>query len=170
MKLVVGLGNPGKQYEKTRHNIGFMVLDQLAKEFNFKIDKKKFKSLTAEKKIGRSKIIFLKPQTYMNLSGEAVWPALKFYKINPVDLIIVQDDIDMESGKVRYRTKGSSGGHNGLKDIITKLGTQEFQRVKIGIGRSANVVDHVLDKIAKNEEEIFRDAIEKACIKVKELL
>lgn len=132
--LVVFLGNPGLRYERTRHNAGFMAADATAKAQNVVINKSRFKALTAVCTIGGENVMLMKPQTYMNLSGEAVIQAVNFYKIPPEHVIVVSDEISLPIGKLRIRTKGSAGGHNGLKDIIAKLGTSDFPRIRLGVG------------------------------------
>lgn len=132
--LIVFLGNPGPRYEMTRHNAGFMAADAMAKEKNLSINKSRFKALTASCQIGEESVLLMKPQTFMNLSGDAVSQAVKFYKILPEHVIVVSDEISLPIGKLRIRTKGSAGGHNGLKDIIAKLGTDAFPRIRIGVG------------------------------------
>ena len=132
--LIVFLGNPGPRYEMTRHNAGFMAADAMAKEKNVNINKARFKALTATCDIGGESVLLMKPQTFMNLSGDAVAQAAKFYKIPPEHVIVVSDEISLPIGKLRIRTKGSAGGHNGLKDIIAKLGTDAFPRIRIGVG------------------------------------
>ena len=132
--LIVFLGNPGPRYEMTRHNAGFMAADAMAKEKNVNINKARFKALTATCDIGGESVLLMKPQTFMNLSGEAAAQAAKFYKIPPDHVIVVSDEISLPIGKLRIRTKGSAGGHNGLKDIIAKLGTDAFPRIRIGVG------------------------------------
>lgn len=131
--LIVFLGNPGPRYEMTRHNAGFMAADAMAKEKNVNINKARFKALTATCDIGGESVLLMKPQTFMNLSGDAVAQAAKFYKIPPEHVIVVSDEISLPIGKLRIRTKGSAGGHNGLKDIIAKLGTDAFPRIRIGV-------------------------------------
>ena len=132
--LIVFLGNPGLKYEGTRHNAGFMAADATAKAQNVVINKSRFKALTAVCTIGGENVMLMKPQTYMNLSGEAVIQAVNFYKIPPEHVIVVSDEISLPIGKLRIRTKGSAGGHNGLKDIIAKLGTSDFPRIRLGVG------------------------------------
>ncbi|MDD7619366.1 MAG: aminoacyl-tRNA hydrolase [Bacillales bacterium] len=136
MKLIVGLGNPGKQYEKTRHNMGFLVLDSLAEFLRVDIDKEGFKGLYAivKNEVLPEPVILLKPQTFMNLSGESVQPLMAYYKISPEDLIVVYDDMAIPEGKIRLRPFGSSGSHNGMKSIIARLGTDRFKRIRVGIG------------------------------------
>ncbi len=155
MKLIVGLGNPGAQYEKTRHNVGFIAIDSFAKTKNveFKLDLKLKSMICLVNDLG-NKYILLKPMTYMNLSGQAVRLVMDYYNIDINDIVIINDDLDSISGRVRLRDKGSAGGHNGLKSIIESLGTDSFKRIKIGIDRSSviPVVDYVLQKFSKDEE------------------
>lgn len=166
MKLIVGLGNPGKDYENTRHNAGFMVLDAFAKELNLELHlEPKFKALMAMTNVDGEKVILLKPVTYMNLSGEAVRPVMNFYKIDVEDIIVVSDDLDSRCGRVRIRANGSAGGHNGHKSIMTNLGTEEYKRIKVGIDRSnvIPVVDWVLQKFSNDEMALINEAITKSC-------
>lgn len=158
MKLVVGLGNPGKQYENTRHNVGFIVLDYLAQYYDFKFEvKKKYQIGTAS--INGEKVLFVKPQTFMNLSGEAVIEVMNFYKLNVEDIIVVFDDLDMEFGKLRVKQDSSSGGHNGIKNIINHLHTQNFMRIKVGINNSykKDVKSFVLSNFSKDEAKQLND-------------
>lgn len=162
MKLIVGLGNPGKEYENTRHNVGFMVVDnylQKKQEDNFK---NKFSGLYVDLIIDGEKVIFLKPQKYMNLSGEVIRDYINFYKVDVQDLLIISDDIDMLCGKIRLRSKGSSGGHNGLKNIELQMGTNEYKRLKIGVGNNKNIEtkDYVLGKFNNEELELINNTIE----------
>ena len=161
MKLVVGLGNPGKEYERTRHNVGFMVLDELASTYNFSFSKNKFQGLYSEANINGEKVIFLKPQKYMNLSGEVIQSFLNFFKIPVKDLLIFHDDLDLPCGKIRVKQKGSSGGHNGLKDIEKNIGTQEYNRVKIGIANNKDIdtKDYVLGNFGKEEMENINNSV-----------
>ena len=164
MKLIVGLGNPGKTYEKTRHNVGFLVIDVLADKLGIEVKQKKFRALIAQTKINDETVILMKPQTYMNLSGDAVIKAMQFYNIEPQDILVIYDDMDLPAGKLRLREKGSAGGHKGMKDIIHILKTQEINRIRIGIGTS-DVIDtkvYVLDKIPKEEYEVFEKGITEA--------
>ena len=158
MKLIVGLGNPGREYVNTRHNIGFMVLDKYTEENNLVFEKTKFSGLFVEKKINNDKIIFLKPQKYMNLSGEVIKKFVDFYKIETTDILIIHDDLDIELGKYKLRIKGSCAGHNGLRDIENNLGTDEYRRLKIGISnpRDRETKDYVLGNISKEEKEILK--------------
>ena len=147
MKIIVGLGNPGNEYAKTRHNVGFMLIDALADNLNITLWKDKFNAQIAEGRIGTEKILLVKPQTYMNNSGEAVGPLMRWYKLEPEDIIVAHDDMDIPAGTVRIRKKGSSGGHNGIKSLIAHLGSENFARIRLGIGRPHpgwSVVKHVL--------------------------
>lgn len=162
MKLIVGLGNPGKEYENTRHNIGFMVVDNLAIKKNLTF-KNKFNGLYTEIIMDNEKIILLKPQKYMNLSGEVIRKYVEFFKIDIKDILIICDDLDMEVGKIRLRYRGSSGGHNGLKNIELNLATSNYKRLKIGIANNKliDTKDYVLGKLSKEEQEIINDSIQK---------
>ena len=155
--LIVFLGNPGPRYEMTRHNAGFMAADAMAKEKNLSINKARFKALTATCEIGGESVLLMKPQTFMNLSGEAVSQAVRFYKIPPEHVIVVSDEISLPIGKLRIRTKGSAGGHNGLKDIIAKLGTDAFPRIRIGVGAPPHpdydMADWVLSSFKNQDAE-----------------
>lgn len=133
--ILVGLGNPGLQYEKTRHNAGFILIDALAKKYSVRPDRAKYKSLTAEANIGGKRVLLMKPQTFMNLSGEAVGEAARFFKLDASHVIVLSDDISLDVGKLRVRRKGSAGGHNGLKSINEHLNTEEYPRIKIGVGQ-----------------------------------
>lgn len=164
MKLIVGLGNPGKEYEKTRHNAGFMCIDEVANKLNFSFNTKKFKALLATGMVNGEKVVLMKPQTYMNLSGEAVGECVRYFNMDVQDICVLVDDLDLPVGKIRLREKGSSGGQNGLKNIISHLGTQEFKRIRIGIGsnKMMDSKDYVLGKISKEDAELFNDAITRA--------
>ncbi|MDN6195396.1 MAG: aminoacyl-tRNA hydrolase [Atopostipes suicloacalis] len=162
MKLIIGLGNPGAKYQLTKHNIGFTVVDQLAKTLNVSFNQTKFKSLYAEAQMGAEKIVLIKPQTFMNLSGEAVQPWIDFYKLSSDDFLIIYDDMDLAVGKIRLRLKGGSGGHNGMKSIIQQLNGKEFNRIRVGIGRpypKQTVVSHVLSPFRKEDEAAIKEAI-----------
>lgn len=164
MKLIVGLGNIGTEYEGTRHNVGFSTIDLLAQKLNLTFSlEPKFKGLIASTVVSGEKIILLKPTTYMNLSGEAVSLVLNYYKIDISDFLVICDDLDMEVGKLRFRTKGSAGGHNGLKNIILHLNTDVFNRIKIGISRDKfiPVVDYVLGHFSGIDKEKIEVAYEK---------
>lgn len=159
MKLIVGLGNPGKEYLETRHNIGFSFLDNYALKHNFKIDKKKFNGLYTKENIGNEVVLFVKPQTYMNLSGDAVISFVNYFNINIEDILIIHDDLDLYIGNIKLKQKGSSGGHNGLKSIENRLGTNNYKRLKIGISNNKNIdtKDYVLGKFSKEEKEILKE-------------
>lgn len=165
--LIVGLGNPGEKYEYTRHNAGFLTLDRLCVEENFKINKIKYKSVIGEVNICSHKCIAMKPQTFMNNSGEAVREAASFYKIPPEKIIVIFDDISLPCGKLRIRRKGSDGGHNGIKSIIYHLGSDNFPRIKIGVGEKPHtdydLADWVLSTFKKDEMEQLKNAVESAC-------
>ena len=164
MKLIVGLGNPGKEYAGTRHNCGFMVIDRLASKLNVDVDQNKFKGLYAKVKYHGEDIILLKPQTYMNLSGESVNAMMNFFKIDKEELLVIYDDLDMPVGKLRLRKTGSAGGHNGIKNIIAHLNSQDFKRIRVGIDRHKymNVADYVLSRFSKVESEAIEQGIENA--------
>lgn len=173
MKLVVGLGNPGKEYQQTRHNLGFMVLDLFAEQNKINITKNKFESLLGEDQINNDKILFIKPQTFMNLSGQAVAAVKNFYHIELDKILVIHDDIDLEPGKIRLRTSGSSGGHNGIKSIISALGTENFPRIKIGVGKpliKERIHDYVLEKFTAEEKTIMQTAIAEAVKKLEDWL
>lgn len=163
-KMVVGLGNPGKEYADTRHNTGFQVIDSLAEGLKVDVKKRKFGARMGFGEFADKKLILLKPWQYMNRSGQAVVTAVGFYKLGLSDLLVVLDDMDLEPGRIRIRTKGSAGGHNGLADIIEKLGTENFGRLRIGIGQSGreDAIDFVLDKPTKAERLSLDEAVEKA--------
>ncbi len=160
MRLIVGLGNPGKKYEKTRHNVGFEVIDQIAQMLAIDVSKKKFGALTGQGSFENENLILVKPQQFMNLSGQVVATVAGFFKLTPEDIIIVTDDMAIDVGNIRIKPNGSAGGHNGLKDIIEKLRTQKFARLRIGIGQSSlpDNADYVLAKPTKNEQEILEKA------------
>ena len=159
MKLIIGLGNPGKEYENTRHNIGYIFIDSLASKLGVSIDKKKFNGLYTETMINNEKVLLVKPLSYMNLSGEVVAKFVNFYKIDVKDILIINDDLDLEVGRIRLRAQGSSGGHNGLKNIALHLNTEEFKRLKIGISNNKliDTKDYVLGKFSKEEIKTIND-------------
>lgn len=163
--ILVGLGNPGKEYEKTRHNIGFMALDFVAEKLGIEINSQKFKSLYALGTFEGKKVILLKPQTFMNLSGQAVLPFMSFYKVPLQNVILIYDDISLPVGKMRIRKQGSHGGHNGVKNIITLSGSQNFPRIKIGVGNKPNenwdLADWVLSKFSSEELNLINDTMPK---------
>ena len=157
--IIAGLGNPGAQYDKTRHNVGFVAIDYIAEKLGVRIDRAKFHALTAEAKIGEVRVLLMKPQTYMNNSGGAIGEAAAFYKIPPERVLILHDEISFDPGIIRIRRKGSAGGHNGLKSIIAHLASEEFPRVKIGVGKKPNpeydLADWVLGKLPKEHSDII---------------
>ncbi|MCI8662604.1 MAG: aminoacyl-tRNA hydrolase [Hungatella sp.] len=165
MYIIAGLGNPDGRYENTRHNVGFEVIDILADRIGICVDEKKHRALCGRGVLEGQKVILLKPQTYMNLSGESVRAAADFYKAEPKNIIVVYDDISLEPGQLRIRGKGSAGGHNGIKNIIAHLGTQEFPRVKVGIGekpKGMDLADYVLSHFSQGERESMREAYKEA--------
>ncbi|MDQ0233282.1 aminoacyl-tRNA hydrolase [Metabacillus malikii] len=167
MKLIVGLGNPGKQYELTRHNVGFMVIDELSKELSIPLDRQKFNGVYGMGHIAGEKVILLKPLTYMNLSGECIRPLMDYYEISDDELVVIYDDLDLPVGKIRLRTKGSAGGHNGIKSIILHLATQQFNRVRVGIDRPKNgmkITDYVLGRFLDEEQVEISHAIKRSTL------
>jgi len=162
--MIVGLGNPGAEYFGTRHNAGFDVVDNLAQDLGVDVKRKKFGGLLGQFTLADKMLILLKPQRYMNRSGQVVATAAGFYKLALEDIIIVTDDMALEPGRIRIRQKGSSGGHNGLEDIIARLGSDEFARVRVGIGQSGEQVatDYVLDRAGGEDRELIKRAVEKA--------
>ena len=174
MLLIAGLGNPGQEYQKTRHNVGFMVLDALASTENFSFeDNRPFKAHTAKINLHSQSVLLLKPQTYMNLSGQAVVAAANFYKIPSENILVICDDLSLELGTLRLREKGSSGGQKGLENIITLLGSDKCMRLRLGIGQRPEFIDaknYVLGKFQPKQEEILNSAISKACETIKKLL
>ena len=164
--LLVGLGNPGDQYENTRHNVGFMVADELAERHNIPVKRLKFRALTNTVTIGDRKVLLMKPVTYMNLSGEAVHEAAAFYKIPPEHILVVSDEVALAPGKLRVRRSGSAGGHNGLKNIIAHLGTDQFPRIRLGVGQKPHpdydMADWVLGKFQGEDKKAVEAAVKKA--------
>ena len=164
--IIAGLGNPGAKYEMTRHNAGFLAIDMLAMKQNKEIKRLKFHALTCDAEIEGKKCLLMKPQTFMNNSGEAIGEAAKFYKIPPQNIIVLSDDISLDVGKIRIRRKGSAGGHNGLKSIIAHLGSEDFPRVKIGVDKKPNaymdLADWVLGRFPKELEPQLKEALENA--------
>lgn len=161
--LIVGLGNPGKQYEGTRHNAGFISLDYIADELNVKVNKVKFKSTVGEARISGKRCLLMKPSTFMNLSGQAVTEAMRFYKLSPRQVIVISDDISLDVGKIRIRRKGSDGGQNGLKNIIYLSGSDEFPRVKVGIGKKPHpdydLKDWVLSRFTDKDKKLLAERL-----------
>lgn len=164
MKLIVGLGNPGPKYENTRHNVGFMVIDQLSKKFSIPLAETKFKGIYGYKVVNGEKLFLLKPLIYMNLSGESMKPLMDYYKISVEDIVVIYDDLDLPVGKIRLRQKGSHGGHNGIRSIIAHLGTSDFNRIRVGIDRpekGMSISNYVLANFGKEEMLEMERAIER---------
>lgn len=171
MKLIVGLGNPGKKYEKTRHNMGFMVIDLFSELSFIDVDKEAFKGLVGKGKVFDEDVILFKPQTYMNLSGTAVLEIVNYFKIDINDIIVIYDDMALPPGKIRMRLEGSSGGQKGMQNIIDNLGTQNIKRIRIGIGEPEyDGVDYVLGKPTREEQELIDEALVRAADALKETL
>lgn len=165
MVIIAGLGNPTKEYENTRHNIGFMAIDALADKYNIHVMDCKHKALVGKGIIGDTRVVLVKPLTYMNLSGEAIRAVVDYYKVDPTsELIVIYDDISLDVGQLRIRKKGSAGGHNGIKNIIAHLGDDTFLRIKIGVGekpKEYDLADYVLGRFSKEELEVMRESFEK---------
>ena len=172
--LVVGLGNPGPKYEWTRHNVGFLVVDELAERASIPVQKLKYKALTNTTVIGGQSVLLMKPTTYMNLSGESVGQAARFYKIPPERVLVISDDVALPPGKLRIRRSGSAGGHNGLKSIIAHLGSESFPRLKIGVGEKPHpdydLADWVLGKFAGEDKKAIDAAIKRAADAVEAII
>lgn len=173
MYIIAGLGNPGRQYENTRHNVGFCVIDILADRMGISVDERKHKALCGKGVLEGEKVILVKPQTFMNLSGESLRAALDFYKAEPGNILVIYDDVSLEPGQLRIRGKGSAGGHNGIKNIIAHLGSQEFPRIKVGVGekpKEMDLADYVLSRFSKGEQEMmdraFHDAADAAAMMI----
>ena len=161
--LIVGLGNPGSKYERTRHNVGFLVLDELAERKNIPIQKLRFRALTNTTQIAGAKVLLMKPTTYMNLSGQSVGEAARFYKIPPERILVISDDVDLPVGRLRIRRRGSAGGHNGLKSLIAHLGGEDFPRIKLGVGSKPHpdydMADWVLGRFTGEEQKHIKQAV-----------
>lgn len=166
MYIIVGLGNPGKQYENTRHNTGFMVIDEAARKYNISVHEKKHKAVIGKGFIGGQKCILVKPQTFMNLSGESIREIIDYYKIEEQkELIVISDDISLETGAIRIRKKGSAGGHNGLKNIILHLGHDEFQRIRVGVGEKPagyDLIEYVLGHFGEEDRKLMAESVAEA--------
>ena len=164
--LIVGLGNPGGQYDNTRHNAGYAVADELARRGGFAIQRVRFKALTAAAQVGGQGALVMKPTTYMNLSGEAVGEAARFYKLSPERVLVISDDVDLPLGRLRLRVSGSAGGHNGLKSIIQHLGSDQFPRLKVGVGGKPHpdydLADWVLGKLAGEDKKLMDETVKRA--------
>lgn len=173
MYIIIGLGNPTKEYQATRHNIGFDIITRIADDNHIPLDIKKHKAICGKGYIESEKVILAQPQTYMNLSGESVRELVDFYKVTPEEIIVIYDDISLDIGQLRLRKQGSAGGHNGIKSIIRHLGTQEFNRIKVGVGDKPNgwdLADYVLSRFAKNEQPSIRETMQKSSEAVKSIL
>lgn len=164
MKIIAGLGNPGKEYENTKHNVGFLTIDILAEKYDIKVNKIKFKGLIGEGMIGTEKVILVKPQTYMNLSGQCIREIVAFYKLDMEDLVVIYDDIDLPMGNLRIRKKGSAGTHNGMRSIIYDLQDDGFPRVRVGIGgeRKGDLANYVISGFSGDDRKLIEEAIVKA--------
>lgn len=165
MKMIIGLGNPGKQYETTRHNVGFHAIDLLAEQLNAPAPQTKFNGLFTTVHVGGKKVMLVKPLTFMNLSGECVRPLMDYYDVQDDEITVIYDDLDLAPGKLRLRAKGGAGGHNGMKSLIAHLGTDAFNRIRIGVGRPdgrMNIADYVLSSFSKEEEPLIQEAVERS--------
>lgn len=173
MYLIVGLGNPENEYSNTRHNMGFDTINKLAKKNNIEINKNKFKGLYGTGIIQDKKVILLKPQTYMNLSGESIKEVIDFYHINPEEILIIYDDMDTEKGNIRIRKKGGPGSHNGMKSIVENLQTTDFGRIRVGIGQPEyknDMINYVIGKIPEEEQKKLQEGVNKAVEAIEEIL
>lgn len=173
MYLIVGLGNPENEYANTRHNMGFDTINEIAKKNNIVITKSKFKGLYETAIIQGKKVMLLKPQTYMNLSGESIKEACDFYNIAPEELIVIYDDIDIEKGKIKLRKKGGPGSHNGMKSVVQELGTTEFSRIRVGIGQPEfknDMINYVIGKVPEEEQKVLQEGVKKAAEAVEEIV
>lgn len=164
MYIIAGLGNPGRKYENTRHNMGFIAIDLLAETYDIRVNKLKFKSLIGEGRIAGQRVLLMKPQTYMNLSGEAIREAVHFYQIDPAQLIVIYDDIDIPVGSFRIRKKGSAGTHNGMRSVVYQLQSDQFPRIRVGIGseKPVDLIHYVTSGVSKEEKTLIEDALEKS--------
>ncbi|HBA62919.1 MAG TPA: aminoacyl-tRNA hydrolase [Lachnospiraceae bacterium] len=173
MFIIAGLGNPGKEYEGTRHNVGFDVIDRLADQYNISVEERKHRAFCGKGIIAGQKVLLVKPQTYMNLSGESIRSVLEYYKVNETqEFLVVFDDVSLDVGQIRIRKKGSAGGHNGIKNIIAQTGTTEFQRIKIGVGekpKQHDLADYVLGHFSRAEREQMEEGYDRA-VKAIELM
>lgn len=173
MYLIVGLGNPEPEYSKTRHNMGFDVINRLSEKFDINVNKEKFNALVGTGVIEGEKVILAKPQTYMNSSGESVKPLANFYKINPENIILIYDDIDIETGSMKIRKKGGAGTHNGMKSVVAELGTTLFPRVRVGTGKNEkipNLIDYVIKKVDDVEYKKLEEGVVKGAEAIDEIL
>ncbi len=173
MYIIIGLGNPTREYEATRHNIGFDIITRISDDYHIPLDFKKHKAICGKGFIEGEKVVLAKPQTYMNLSGESVRELVDFYKVTPQEIIVIYDDISLEVGQLRLRKQGSAGGHNGIKSILNHLGTQEFPRIKVGVGdkpKGWDLADYVLSRFSEDDQPIIRDSMKKASEAVKTII
>jgi len=172
MYVIAGLGNPGKKYANTRHNMGFIAIDQLAEKHDIKVDKVKFKALVGEGRIAGQKVLLVKPQTYMNLSGESIQEVMHFYKLEPEELIVIYDDMDLEAGALRLRKFGSAGTHNGMKSVVQHLNSDRFPRIRLGIGNKGkkDVIDFVIGGFSKDEVPVLEEAVTNAVLAIECML
>ena len=162
MKLVIGLGNPGLEYVNTRHNLGYFILENFLKAKSLKLDKEKFDSIYTIDGVGEDRVIYMEPTTFMNLSGQSIRQIVNFYKIEIEDILVIYDDLDLPLSKLRVRTKGSAGGHNGIKSIISQLGSEDFNRLRVGIGKDDRIdtSKYVLGKFSNSESELIKKELE----------
>lgn len=173
MYIIIGLGNPTREYEATRHNIGFDIITRISDDYHIPLDFKKHKAICGKGFIEGEKVVLAKPQTYMNLSGESVRELVDFYKVTPEQIIVIYDDISLEVGQLRLRKQGSAGGHNGIKSILNHLGTQEFSRIKVGVGdkpKGWDLADYVLSRFSEEDQSVIRDSMKKASEAVKTII
>lgn len=173
MYLIVGLGNPESDYAGTRHNMGFDTINEIAKRYQINVNKKKFQAIYEIATIENKKVILLKPQTYMNLSGDAIGEAMNFYKIEPQDVLVIYDDIDIEKGSIKVRKKGGPGSHNGMKSVVENIGTTDFPRIRVGIGQPEHkndMINYVIGAVPEEEKEVLAKGVSKAADAVQEFL
>lgn len=173
MYIIVGLGNPGKQYEDTRHNVGFNVIDILAEEYGISVTKMKHKALIGEGRVGNEKVVLVKPVTYMNLSGESLAEIYNFYKVDTSNIVVIYDDIDLDVGKIRIRKKGSGGTHNGMRSIVKCLGTTDFPRVRVGVSKpepGRDLANFVLSKFASDEMVDLKEGLKKSALAIDSII
>lgn len=173
MRIIIGLGNPEEEYAGTRHNMGFDVINEIAKAYKIEVNKNKFNSLYTKSNIEGEEVILVKPQTYMNLSGTSAREVAQFYKAKPEEILIIYDDMDIKQGTIKIRKKGSSGGHNGVKSVIANLGTEEIARIRVGIGKAQEKEDkikYVIGHVSKEDKEKLKEGVEKAKEAVIEIL
>ena len=173
MYLIVGLGNPEEEYSKTRHNMGFNTINKISQQYNIEVKQNKFQALYGSGMIEKEKVILLKPQTYMNLSGEAIKEARDFYNVKPEEIIVIYDDIDIEKGKIKLRKKGGPGSHNGMKSVVQELSTTDFIRIRVGIGQpefKSDMINYVIGKVPEEEQKILQQGTKKAAEAIEEIL